>query len=108
MEEKKTKEAPKKLLDHNASWPLTILYLGFLVGIYFAQNYSFKFITRDMNNYAYYFVAILGGVAFTFLFYNLGKILFARIVSISLVSSRSPYVSLLLMTIQKRTLFSFS
>jgi hypothetical protein len=79
MEEKKTKEAPKKLLDHNASWPLTILYLGFLVGIYFAQNYSFKFITRDMNNYAYYFVAILGGVAFTFLFYNLGKILFARI-----------------------------
>ena len=79
MEEKKTKEAPKKLLDYNASWPLTLLYIGFLVGVYFAQNYSLKFITKDFSNYAYYFVAILSGIGVTFLFYNLGKILFARI-----------------------------
>lgn len=78
MEEKKTKEAPKSFLDYNASWPLTLLYLGFLIGIYFAQQYSGKFLTNNMSYYAYYLIAVIGGVVITFLFYNLGKIIFAK------------------------------
>lgn len=89
MEEKKTKEAPKSFLDYNASWPLTILYLGFLVGIYFAQSYSYKFIdSSSLGQYAYYFVAMIGGVVFTFLFYNLGKIMFARVAGYELLYIR--------------------
>ena len=88
MEEKRTKEAPKAFLDHNASWPLTLVYLGFLIGIYFAQQYSYKnFIDQNaMNVYAYYFVSMLGGVAFSFLFYNLGKICFGKVAGYEVIS----------------------
>ncbi len=88
MEEKRTKEAPKAFLDHNASWPLTLVYLGFLIGIYFAQQFSYKnFIDQNaLNPYAYYFIAILGGIVFSFLFYNLGKICFGKLAGYEIVS----------------------
>lgn len=85
MEEKKTKEASKTILDYNASWPLTILYLGFLIGIYFAQQYTIKFVTNDMSSYAYYFIAVIVGVILTFLIYNLGKIVFAKVAGYKLI-----------------------
>ena len=100
MEEKRTKEAPKAFLDHNASWPLTLVYLGFLIGIYFAQQYSYKnFIDQNaMNVYAYYFVSMLGGVAFSFLFYNLGKICFGKVAGYEVIS-----IKLLGLTINRAT-----
>ena len=33
--------AKTSLLDHNASWPLMLVYLGYLIGIYFAQRATF-------------------------------------------------------------------
>lgn len=90
MEEQKTKEAPKAFLDRNASWPLTIVYLGYLVGIYFAQQYTFNknFLTNNVNGYQYYLLAILLGIVGTFLIYNLGKILFAAICGYQMVSMK--------------------
>ncbi len=79
MEEKRTKEAPKSLLDYNASWPLTLVFLGFLMGIYFAQQYSMQSITSDLSPFVFFLVAVVGGVLFSFFFYNLGKIVFASI-----------------------------
>ena len=79
MEEKRTKEAAKTLLDYNASWPLTLVYLGFLMGIYFAQQYSIQSITSDLSPFVFFLVAVVGGVLFSFFFYNLGKIVFASI-----------------------------
>lgn len=72
--------APKKsILDHDASWPLTIVYLGFLIGIYFGQRATLTSgaITAGINTYMYYLVAMFGGLVATFLLYNLGKIIFA-------------------------------
>lgn len=89
------KEAPKSFLDYNASWPLTLVYLGFLIGIYFAQQYSMKFIS-DWNGYAYYFISIIGGVIGTFLIYNLGKIVFAKICGYRIL-----YIKLLGLTLDK-------
>lgn len=86
MEEKKTKEASKTILDYNASWPLTVLYLGFLIGIYFAQQFTLiNFVTNDMSSYAYYFIAVIAGVIVTFLIYNLGKITFAKVAGYKLL-----------------------
>lgn len=96
MEERKSKEAPKSLLDYNASWPLTLVYLGFLIGIYFAQSYSYSQFISNMNGYLYYFVAILGGVVLTFLVYNLGKIVFGKIAGYEVI-----YIKLLGLTINK-------
>jgi hypothetical protein len=96
MEEKRSKEAPKSFLDHNASWPLTLLYLGFLIGIYFAQQFSYNNFISDMSAYAYYFIAILGGVIGTFLFYNLGKIIVGNMIGYKVI-----LVKLLGLTINK-------
>lgn len=107
MEEKRTKEAPKSFLDYNASWPLTLVYLGYLIGIYFAQQYSTRFLSNNMSGMAYYLVAILAGVIGTFLFYNLGKIVFAHLFGYQLI-----YIKLLGFTInkadQKKTSVTFN
>ncbi len=37
MEEKKKKECPRNsILDYNLSWGLMLVYLGYLLGIWFA------------------------------------------------------------------------
>ncbi len=96
MEEKRTKEAPKGFLDYNASWPLTLVYLGYLIGIYFAQQYSTRFLSNNMSGMAYYLISILAGVIGTFLFYNLGKIVFAHLCGYQLI-----YINLLGFNIDK-------
>lgn len=85
MEEKRTKEAPKSFLDYNASWPLTLVYLGYLLGIYFAQQYSTRFLSNNMSGMVYYLVAMICGVIGTFLIYNFGKIIFASIAGYEVV-----------------------
>lgn len=88
MEEKRSKEAPKAFLDHNASWPLTLVYLGFLIGIYFAQQYSYNNFISNLSAYVYYFVSMIGGVIFSFLIYNLGKIVTAKIAGYQIISMK--------------------
>ena len=96
MEEKKTNTAPKSLLDYNAAWPLTLVCFGFLLGIYFAQQYSTNFITSDLSSITFFLVAIIPGIVFSFFFYNLGKIIFA-----SIAGYRIYFLSLLGLCIDK-------
>lgn len=82
MEERKTELAPKKaLLDRNLSWPLMIVYLGYIIALYFVQRMTYEqsYLTAEMNVFLYYILAILGGVVVTFLIYNLGKIIAAKV-----------------------------
>lgn len=83
MEEKqkKSKECPhSSILDFNLSWVLLFVYLGYLLGIWFAQRSTVaSYIPSDYSGAPYFLVSIIGGVVLTFFIYNLGKIIFAKI-----------------------------
>ena len=80
MEERKTEVAPKKaLLDHNLSWPLTIVYLGYLVAMYFVQRLTYEKASIKIAQFPYYLSSILGGIVITFLLYNIGKIIASKV-----------------------------
>ncbi len=80
MEEKKKKECPRNsILDYNLSWGLMLVYLGYLLGIWFAQQASKEYIPGGYSGVPYFLTSIILGVVFTFLVYNLGKIIFAKI-----------------------------
>lgn len=77
--EKRGSERPRaSVRDFNASWPLMVVYLGYLVGMYFAQRSTFGLLNGS-NQYAYFLIPLIFGIIVTFLFYNAGKILFAKI-----------------------------
>ena len=78
-EKSSTNQAKKTLLDMNASWPLLIVYLAYLVGIYFAQQSFASKLTGTFNSFAYVFLSLILGIIITFLVYNGCKILFARL-----------------------------
>lgn len=80
-------QAKKTLLDMNASWALLVVYLAYLIGIFFVQRYFASTLT-GLNGYAYIFVSMLVGVLVTFLVYNFGKILFARIAGYRIIHMR--------------------
>lgn len=73
--------AKTSLLDHNASWPLMLVYLGYLIGIYFAQRATFSagVLTAGISQYSYFLVAMLVGIVVTCILYNLGKVISAAI-----------------------------
>lgn len=97
MEEKKTKVCPRNsILDYNLSWGLIVVYLGYLLGIWFAQQSTKDYIPGGFTGAPYFLVAILIGLVFTFLFYNAGKIIFAHI-----AGYRVSYVKLLGFLINK-------
>ena len=80
MEEKKKKECPRNsILDFNLSWGLMLVYLGYLLGIWFAQQASKDFIPSGYIGVPYFLTSIILGVVLTFLIYNAGKIIFAKI-----------------------------
>lgn len=83
MAEKKIyTEAPKKkILDYNCSWPLLIIYIGYLAGMILAVSQGHILESKLTGGFTtpFLFISFLGGVLFTALFYNLGKILFALI-----------------------------
>lgn len=90
MEQKHTsKECPRtSILDFNFSWVLMIVYLGYLLGIWFAQQESQEFIPANFSGIPYFLTAALGGVILTFALYNAGKILFARIAGYQISSMK--------------------
>lgn len=76
---KRGAERPRRsILDFNSSWPLMVVYIGYLIGIYFAQRATFSLLTNE-NHYAYFLLPLIGGLLFTFLCYNGFKIIFAKI-----------------------------
>ena len=78
--QKNTKECPRNsILDFNFSWVLLIVYLAFLFGIWFAQNQTAQFVPGDYVGAPYFFISIFCGLVFSFLLYNGGKILFAKL-----------------------------
>ena len=78
--QKNTKECPRNsILDFNFSWVLLIVYLAFLFGIWFAQNQTAQFVPGDYVGGPYFFISIFCGLVFSFLLYNGGKILFAKL-----------------------------
>lgn len=80
MEEKKKKECPRNsILDFNLSWGLMLVYLGYLLGIWFAQQASKDFIPSGYIGVPCFLTSIILGVVLTFLIYNAGKIIFAKI-----------------------------
>lgn len=79
MVTKNSNQAKKTLLDLNASWPLLIVYLLYIVGIYFAQRSTFGDLPSGTSQVAYVLVAAIVGLLVTFAVYNLGKILFAKL-----------------------------
>ena len=79
VEKNNSGQAKKTLLDMNASWPLLVVYLGYLIGMYFLQQSLLSNLSGTANAYAYVFLTLIIGLALTFLVYNAGKILFARI-----------------------------
>lgn len=73
--------AKTSFLDHNASWPLMLVYLGYLIGIYFAQRATFSagVLTAGISQYSYFLIAMLVGMVVTCILYNLGKVISAAI-----------------------------
>lgn len=78
-EKNNTGQAKKTLLDMNASWPLLVVYLGYLIGMYFVQQSFIPKLQGEINTYAYVFLTLIIGLVITFIVYNAGKILFARL-----------------------------
>lgn len=88
MEQKpqKNKECPRKsILDFNFSWVLLLVYLGYLLGIWFAQQSTLSNIPSSFSGTAYFLVSALGGLVLTFVIYNLSKMLFAKISGYELI-----------------------
>lgn len=88
MEQKpqKSKECPRSsILDFNLSWVLMLVYLGYLLGIWFAQQATISYIPSSYSNTAYFLISALCGIVLTFVLYNLGKILFAKISGYQLI-----------------------
>ena len=56
-----------------------LVYLGYLLGIWFAQQASKDFIPSGYIGVPYFLTSIILGVVLTFLIYNAGKIIFAKI-----------------------------
>lgn len=77
-EKNNTNQAKKTLLDMNASWPLLLVYLAYLIGIYFAQQ-SLASGLANYNSFAFVFLTLILGILITFFVYNGAKILFARL-----------------------------
>ena len=70
----------KTLLEMNASWPLLIVYLGYLVGIYFlVQSLTNGNLPAAANAYGFSFGTLFIGLILTLLVYNAGKIAFAAL-----------------------------
>ena len=74
-------ELKNSILDHNASWVLMFVYLGYLIGIYFAQRatYTAGVLTSDISTYSYFLVSMIVGLVVTCILYNLGKVIFASL-----------------------------
>ena len=70
----------KTLLEMNASWPLLIVYLGYLIGIYFlVQSLTNGNLPAAANAYGFSFGTLFIGLILTLLVYNAGKIAFAAL-----------------------------
>lgn len=67
----------KTLLEMNASWPLLLVYLGYMVGIYFLTNNVLM--PENSNGLGFMAGALILGLLVTFLVYNGAKILFAHL-----------------------------
>lgn len=79
-EKKKSKECPKNsILDYNLSWGLMLVYLGYLLGIWFAQQTTKDYVISRFSGAPYFLVSIICGVVVTFLVYNLGKLIAAKL-----------------------------
>lgn len=99
MEKKKTKECPRNsILDYNLSWGLMLVYLGYLLGIWFAQQTTRDYVPGSYSGAAYFLVSIIIGVVCTFIFYNLGKIITAKIAGYEII-----YIKLLGLIFDKST-----
>jgi hypothetical protein len=84
-ENKTTEVGPKKtLLDMNASWALLVLYLVYLAGMFALQNYYiYPNAVKSglpVNSILFVFMALIFGILGSFFFYNMGKIIFAKMV----------------------------
>lgn len=77
--ERRGAERPRRsILDFNSSWPLMVVYIGYLVGIHFAQRATFSLVGGD-KQYAYFLIPLILGLLVTVICYNLFKILFAHL-----------------------------
>ncbi len=79
MEEKESVKTNKTLLQRNASWPLLVVYLAFLIGIFYTHQAVYSFVGLTINSTAYLLVTIIIGIIASVLFYNLGKLIFAKV-----------------------------
>lgn len=88
--ERKNKECPRSsILDFNLSWVLMFVYLGYLIGIYFAQRVTTDFVPNSYSQTpAYFLVCFIVGLVLTFLLYNLGKIIFAKVAGYEVIAIR--------------------
>jgi len=88
-EEKRTvlteTKAKKTFLDTNASWPLMIIYLGYLIGMFYTQRITTEYLPAGYNTYLFTFMPLIFGILITFLVYNLGKIISANIAGYKLI-----------------------
>lgn len=80
----------RKIVDYNASWFTMLLYLGYLVVIFFVQKNTFEHhadVLRS-NQYAFYFLSLICGVAICFALHNILKIIGAYIFGYKLLYIR--------------------
>ncbi len=84
----KSGQAKKKLLDYNASWPLLIIYIGYLIGMYFVQTLGVADNAGSYNTYGFVFAAFFIGLIATFLFYACGKLVFAKIARYKVICAK--------------------
>jgi hypothetical protein len=95
MDEEKQPEtteptAKKDFYDFNASWILMFVYIGFLASMIFWQRNIFNamYNSEDYNYFVFIFISFLLGIVATFLIYNLGKLLAAKIAGYDIVYTK--------------------
>ena len=81
-------QAKKTLFDYNASWPLLLVYIAYLIGMYFLQQWGVSENAGSYNVYAFVFLFFIIGLIATFIFYALGKIVFAKIAHYKVVTAK--------------------
>lgn len=73
-------EQKKTLLQKNASWPLLVVYLGYLIGMFYVQQATYGALPSDTNFTAFALLTIILGVVLVTIFYNLAKLIVAKII----------------------------
>ncbi len=82
-------QAKKKLLEYNASWPLLLVYIAYLIGMYFLQQWGVAEQAGSYNTYAFVFLSFIIGLLATFIFYGLGKLVFAKIAHYKVITAKA-------------------